>query len=311
MQKVTAPKCDSLRATQAVIPARSVTIPVTSEPFVALIMYGANSRPGGGAEQMTSTDRGLDTAWWSLRLGLGLGPFLAGLDKFFNILADWQMYLSPLAERWLPVSGTVFMQAVGLIEMAVGVMILTRWTRAGAYVASAWLVAIAVNLLSTGMFFDLAVRDVEIAIAAYTLARLSEARAAALAGRGSERSDMKKSLPARAALASVVLLAAMAVASAAPETAAETWKNVSLIDSQCATKVKDDPDAHTTRCALQCVKNGYGILASDGTFLPFDAAGNKQAEVALKATRKEDHLRATVTGKRQGNVIIVSHLSLD
>ena len=73
-------------------------------------------------------DRRLDSVWWALRLGLGLGPFLAGLDKFFNLLAQWDMYLSPAVARLLPVSGTAFMRVVGVIEMIVGLAILTRWT---------------------------------------------------------------------------------------------------------------------------------------------------------------------------------------
>ena len=124
-------------------------------------------------------DKRLDSAWWALRLGLGLGPFLAGLDKFFNILANWEMYLSPLALKVVPVSAATFMHVVGVVEMIVGLAILTRWTRLGAYVAMLWLVAIAINLVTTGMFFDLAVRDLEIAIGAYTLARLTEVREAA------------------------------------------------------------------------------------------------------------------------------------
>ncbi len=121
-------------------------------------------------------DGGLNSAWWALRIGLGLGPFLAGLDKFFNILADWGMYLSPLAERFLPVSTPVFMRVVGVVEMGVGSLILIGQTRIGGYLAMGWLLGIAVNLVTTGMFYDLAVRDVEIAIAAYALARLTEAR---------------------------------------------------------------------------------------------------------------------------------------
>lgn len=125
---------------------------------------------------MDSKQKGLNSAWWALRIGLGLGPFLAGLDKFFNILTDWGMYLSPTVEGLLPISGTAFMRTIGVVEMMVGLAILTRWTRLGSYVAAVWLLAIAANLVTTGMFFDLAVRDVEIAIAAYTLARLTEAR---------------------------------------------------------------------------------------------------------------------------------------
>lgn len=135
---------------------------------------------------MTLT-KGLNSAWWALRVGLGLGPFLAGLDKFFNVLADWGMYLNPMVERLLPISGGAFMRVVGVVEMVVGLAILAGWTRIGGYVAAAWLLAISVNLVSMGMFYDLAVRDVEIAIAAYTLARLSEARSEVLSPAASTR----------------------------------------------------------------------------------------------------------------------------
>jgi len=121
--------------------------------------------------------KGLDSAWWALRLGLGLGPFLAGLDKFFNQLTDWGMYLNPAISRLLPFDAGVFMRVVGVVEMAVGLAILAGLTRIGGYVAAAWLAAIAVNLVSMGRFYDIAVRDVLISIAAYTLARLSEVRA--------------------------------------------------------------------------------------------------------------------------------------
>jgi len=118
-------------------------------------------------------DNKLDSSWWALRVGIGLAAFLAGADKFFNILADWGMYLSPVAEKLLPVSGKTFMHLAGIVEMAVGLAILTRWTRVGAYIASVWLVLIAVNLLTSGGFFDIAVRDVEVAIAAFVLAQLT------------------------------------------------------------------------------------------------------------------------------------------
>jgi uncharacterized membrane protein YphA (DoxX/SURF4 family) len=125
---------------------------------------------------MSIPENKLNSAWWALRIVLGAGPFLAGLDKFFNLLTDWEMYLSPLAERLLPVNGTTFMHIVGVIEMVVGLMILTRWTRIGSYIAMLWLVLISLNLISTGRYFDVAVRDIVMAIAAYTLARLTEAR---------------------------------------------------------------------------------------------------------------------------------------
>jgi uncharacterized membrane protein YphA (DoxX/SURF4 family) len=117
----------------------------------------------------------LTTPWWALRAALGAAAFLAGLDKFFNLLADWPGYLSPLAARLLPMSASAVMHVIGVIEMAVGALILTGYTRLGGYVASVWLVGIAVNLAATGRFFDVAVRDVAMAIAAFTLARLTEA----------------------------------------------------------------------------------------------------------------------------------------
>lgn len=126
--------------------------------------------------------RGVESAWWALRIGLGLFAFLAGLDKFFNILADWSLYVSPLAERLLPINVSAFLGLVGVIEMLVGIAVLTMWTRLGSYVAMVWLLAISVNLLLTGRFFDVAVRDVAMAIGAYTLARLTDARRPAEAG---------------------------------------------------------------------------------------------------------------------------------
>ena len=129
---------------------------------------------------MSISDSKLNSAWWALRVGLGAAAFLAGLDKFFNLLTNWEMYLNPLVARLLPLSPATFMHIVGVIEMVVGLMILTRWTRAGSYIAMLWLALIAVSLVSAGAFFDVAVRDLEMAIAAYTLARLTEVRQPAL-----------------------------------------------------------------------------------------------------------------------------------
>jgi uncharacterized membrane protein YphA (DoxX/SURF4 family) len=125
---------------------------------------------------MKDFDSRLDSTWWALRLGLGLGPIIAGADKFFNKLADWGMYLSPLATRVVPVSPATLMHIVGVIEIIAGIVVLTRWTRIGAWVVMAWLLGIAVNLCTTGMFYDLAVRDVEVAIGAFALAQLTAVR---------------------------------------------------------------------------------------------------------------------------------------
>ena len=117
----------------------------------------------------------LESLYRPLWLTYGLVPLLAGLDKFLKLLADWPKYLSPLVAGLLPVSPETFMRAVGIIEIAVGVMVLTRWTRLGAWIAAAWLVAIALNLVTMGLF-DIAVRDHAMAVGAYTLARLAELR---------------------------------------------------------------------------------------------------------------------------------------
>ena len=91
----------------------------------------------------------------------------------------------------------------------------------------------------------------------------------------------------------------------------ETWKNVALVDTMCSAKVKADPDKHTTDCAISCEKGGYGIIASDGSYLKFDEAGNSKALAALKGTKKKDHLRAVVTGERDGDTIKVASLKLE
>jgi uncharacterized membrane protein YphA (DoxX/SURF4 family) len=124
-------------------------------------------------------NKNMEKTWWLLRIALAVGPFFAGLDKFFNLLTDWTMYLSPLAEKVIPLSPQTFMRTVGVIEMAAGILVMTRYTKLAAYIVSAWLVGIALNLASTGMFFDLAVRDIEIAVAAFVLARLTAEREAA------------------------------------------------------------------------------------------------------------------------------------
>lgn len=132
----------------------------------------------------------LNSSWWALRIALGAAPFLAGLDKFFNLLTNWTMYLNPLALRLVPVAPGTFMRAVGVVEMIVGIAILTRWTRLGAYIAAAWLVGIALNLITMGAFFDVAVRDLLIAVAAFSLARLTEVREALVAPSFTHRQEL-------------------------------------------------------------------------------------------------------------------------
>jgi len=126
---------------------------------------------------MAALDQRLNLSWWALRIGLGVGPIVTGIDKYFNKLTDWTMYLSPLATKVVPVSAATFMHIVGVVEIIAGLVVLSRWTKLGSQIVALWLLGIAVNLLTTGMFYDLAMRDVEIAIAAFVLSQLSAARA--------------------------------------------------------------------------------------------------------------------------------------
>jgi hypothetical protein len=130
---------------------------------------------------MKEFDKRLNASWWALRIGVGLGPIIAGVDKYFNKLTDWGMYLSPLATKVIPVSDKTFMHAVGVIEVLAGLIVLSKWTKLGSYIVMLWLLGIAVNLLTTGMFYDLAVRDVEIAVGAFALSQLTSVREAQLA----------------------------------------------------------------------------------------------------------------------------------
>ena len=127
---------------------------------------------------MTGAWRGVHSAYWVLRIFFGLGILAAGADKFTKLLANWDGYLSPYAQRVLPIPAATFMQIVGIVEIIVGICILAGLTRVFGYIAMIWLLGIAANLISTGMFYDIAVRDVLMATAVYSLARLTEARMA-------------------------------------------------------------------------------------------------------------------------------------
>jgi uncharacterized membrane protein YphA (DoxX/SURF4 family) len=121
----------------------------------------------------------LNQSWWVLRIGLGVVPIVSGLDKFFNLLANWEMYLHSAIPRLLHVQAATFMHAAGVIEMIAGVLILTRLTRYAAYIVMVWLWAISLNLIAQVQFLDIAARDVLISLGAFALARLSEVRESA------------------------------------------------------------------------------------------------------------------------------------
>jgi hypothetical protein len=111
-------------------------------------------------------------AFWMLRLGFTVLPILMGLDKFFNLLTDWEQYLAPWVVGLLPFSAHTAMLIVGVVEIAAGVMVWLK-PRYAAYVVALWLTGIIINLLTLSGFYDVALRDVGLLLAALTLARLA------------------------------------------------------------------------------------------------------------------------------------------
>jgi hypothetical protein len=107
----------------------------------------------------------------------------------------------------------------------------------------------------------------------------------------------------------IVLLMILAIG-LPPFASAEDWSNVSIIDTQCSTKAKADPDSHTRACALTCSKSGFGILDKDGHYLKFDAQGNAEALKLLQSTAKKDHLRVNVIGTKEGDITHVQSLKM-
>ena len=107
-----------------------------------------------------------------LHVGYAALPVIAGFDKFFHWLVNWDQYLAPLATQILPVTGHTFMLAVGVIEIAAGLLVAFR-PRIGAYVVALWLWGIIITLLLVPGFYDIALRDFGLSLGALALARLS------------------------------------------------------------------------------------------------------------------------------------------
>jgi hypothetical protein len=109
-----------------------------------------------------------------LRTAFTVAPIVFGLDRFFNLLTDWQGYLAPLVDRLVPGTGHQAMLVVGVVEIVAGVLVAVR-PQIGAYVVAAWLVGIIMNLLLIPGFYDVALRDFGLLLAALALARLAHA----------------------------------------------------------------------------------------------------------------------------------------
>lgn len=108
-----------------------------------------------------------------LKLTFGLVPIVAGLDKFTNLLTNWEQYINPSIGGMLPFSGHTFMMIVGVIEIVAGIIVLKK-TEIGGYVVSAWLALIALTLLASFSYVDVAVRDLAMAISAFSMARIAK-----------------------------------------------------------------------------------------------------------------------------------------
>lgn len=113
-------------------------------------------------------------AYRLLHLGFVLVPLIAGLDKFLELLTEWTQYLWPVVPGILGISGEAFMYAVGGIEILAAILVAMK-PKIGAYVVAAWLAGIILNLLLLGEYYDLALRDLGLAVGALALARLAAA----------------------------------------------------------------------------------------------------------------------------------------
>lgn len=110
-----------------------------------------------------------------LRFTFVIVPIVAGADKFFNLLTDWEKYLNPSIAGLLPFSPSSFMMIVGIIEIVAGIIVL-RKAETGGYIVAGWLTLIALTLLAGFNYIDVAVRDLVMAISAFSMARISRVR---------------------------------------------------------------------------------------------------------------------------------------
>jgi len=108
-----------------------------------------------------------------LKYTFGIVPIVAGLDKFTDILTNWDLYLHPALAESLPFSAHAFMLVVGIIEIIAGIIVLMK-PFLGGMVVAAWLTLIALTLLASGNYLDVAVRDLVMGIGAFSMAKISK-----------------------------------------------------------------------------------------------------------------------------------------
>ena len=122
----------------------------------------------------TSAHHSSHQAYQILHFGFTIAPILAGLDKFFNLLTNWEQYVAPFVTQTLGLNAHTFMMAVGVIEIVAGLLVWFK-PRFGGYLVMAWLWGIIINLLLIPGYFDIALRDFGLSLGAMALARLAEA----------------------------------------------------------------------------------------------------------------------------------------
>ena len=136
-----------------------------------------NFRNQSGSADVLHSD-GAHQAYLLLRTVFTIAPIAFGLDKFFNILTDWEIYLAPWINDIVPGSAHTAMLLVGVIEIVAGIVVALR-PQFGGYLVAAWLAGIILNLLTLSGYYDVALRDFGLFVAALALARLAVSSAAA------------------------------------------------------------------------------------------------------------------------------------
>ncbi len=131
---------------------------------------GESAVPGGGAGSLATAEPAYQ-AFWVLRVAFTVAPIIAGVDKFFHALVNWDLYLAPVVNNILGGHGHTFMLIVGVIEIVAGVGV-ALLPRVFGWVVAAWLLGIVINLLLLGQYYDVALRDIGLCLGALALGRL-------------------------------------------------------------------------------------------------------------------------------------------
>ena len=154
---------------------------------------GQGRTPRYGATSTTGADTGVNRwgdatyqAYALMRLAFIVAPIAFGIDKFANVMVDWPIYLAPWINDIAPGSGQDFMYLVGVVEILAGVTVALK-PRYGGYIVAAWLAGIIINLLTYSGYYDIALRDFGLMLAALTLARLASVYDPPLGAAAAER----------------------------------------------------------------------------------------------------------------------------